>query len=110
MHNKTCETVLLQNKIQLLVPQIDRAVVQKIEKCVILHGGDRKLQRISDKEGHNGAAPTALRIEVRNVWNGHINRKVKFAEPARPTIQHGGAKGVSAVTARISVNFPRAAQ
>src|SRR2546425_13318728 len=58
MHNKTDQTVLLHYQIDLLLPQIDRIVIENVEQCIVLRG----------RHGHSRtttASDIGPRLEIR---------------------------------------------
>ena len=66
MDDKARKAVAVTNRGELLLPHVDRVIVQDVEQGVILDRRDRKLQNPSDEIRHHGATTAALGIEMRN--------------------------------------------
>ena len=81
MDDHADQTVPLHYEIDLPFPQIDRTLVEDIEKRVVLGGGDGKFQYLADEMRHDRAAPTPLRIKVPNIGDRHIVRKIQRVKP-----------------------------
>src|SRR5438045_9127566 len=67
MDDKGREAVSVARRLELLLPHVDRVIVQDVEQGVILDRRDRKLESPSDEIRHHGATTTALRSEMRQV-------------------------------------------
>src|SRR5262245_57733236 len=77
MNNETGQSMLLENQFGLRLPEIYGALVEQMKQGVILGCGYRKFKNVTDEVRHYCATTTALWIEVSDIRNGHVERKIK---------------------------------
>src|SRR5277367_2956588 len=105
MNDNTDQAMLFHDHVDLLLPQIDGIVIENVEQGVILSGGDRQLQNLTHEERHDGAAPSALRVQMRDIGHRHVVRELQGVKPLLPSIQNRSSKSGSAKSPLISVDF-----
>src|SRR2546422_8114611 len=66
MHEECGQAVLSTDRIQLALPQANRIVVQDMEQGIILDRRQGQFHDSPQKEGHQAAATTPLRLQVRD--------------------------------------------
>jgi len=76
MNDRADEAVFLGNRVDLLLPQIDRVVVQDVEQGIILDRRERELENLPNEERHQAATAPSLRIRMRYAGHGQIVRKL----------------------------------
>src|SRR5262249_8716304 len=104
MSNAAQEAMLFDNSCGLPLPQIDVVGLKNIKKRVILRGGKRQFEDISDEVRKYRAAAAALRFQVAGIGNRHVILEFQFVEPFDVPIEDGGAKTTRAVIAAILVD------
>ena len=72
MNNYLHEAVFFPDEGNLLLPNLDRVVLQNVKKRVILHHSHWKFQHLSVEERKNGATASSLGIQMRHVGNRHV--------------------------------------
>src|SRR3989441_859002 len=87
MNEKAHQAMLLGDESDLSPPELNRVVVQDVEERVVLHCRQRQLQNLTDEEGEDGAAPSTLWIEVCDIGNRHVIRKLQRIEPLWIAVQ-----------------------
>src|ERR1019366_629050 len=105
--NKTDQSVLLQDEIDLPFPEVNREISQIVEKRIILRGSDWQFQYFVYKVGHNRATPAALWLQVPRVGNRHVIGEIKIRVPLLPAVQDSGPKGGRPKAPSVFVDFFR---
>jgi hypothetical protein len=104
VNQKLDEAVLLTNEGNLPFPQIERVLTQKIEKGVVLRGGQRQLEKTTIDIRKHRAASAALWLEVRDIGNRHVVLKLELSTPLLIPIHHPRAKSLCRELPTISVD------
>src|ERR1700685_81341 len=92
VHDKTHQSILLEDKVGLTLPEIDGKTSQIIEKRIILGGSYGQLQHFSNEIRHERTAAAPLRFEVPGARNGQVVGEIEIRVPLLPAIQDSGAK------------------
>src|SRR5437016_3656298 len=104
MRDKTHESVSLPNQVELFLPKVDRVVVQYLEERIILSSGQGQFEDLSDKKWHNCAAATALRLEMGNVWHGHVVGKLVCVVPIEVAVHDSCTEAARAELFDVLIN------
>src|ERR1035438_5037562 len=81
-----------------------------MQQSVVLHSCHREFQHIADEVWHHGTAAAALRIEVGNVGNRHVESEVKLIVPLRPAVEYCRPESAGTIFGSITVDDRRAIQ
>src|SRR5438093_5197684 len=75
-----------------------------MEERIVLGRGQRKLENLADEVGHDGAAATPLRVQVRDIGDAHVIGKVQRVVPLQVSIEHSGAEAIRTEVLPISID------
>src|SRR5215469_5894057 len=92
MSNKANQAVFPLNQINLLFPEIERMLIENMEKRVILSGSKRQLEYLINEIRENCAAASPLWIQVGDIGNRHVIFESESSEPVRIAIQGTSTK------------------
>src|SRR5271154_4883482 len=106
MRNETDKSVSFPDQGNLLLPEINRIVIQYLEQRIVLASGQRNLQYLADKVRKDCTAAAALRFQVRYVWHGHVVGKLVGVVPIEIAIHDSRAEALRAEFLDVLVDFP----
>src|SRR5215469_3384866 len=81
MDDEIHETMVLHDQGDLLLPPVERIVVENVKQGVVLGHRHRKFEQFSVKERKDSAASTALRVKMRHIGDGHVIREIQCVVP-----------------------------
>src|SRR5437867_3644553 len=110
MDVKTDQTMFLGDESDLSFPQFDRIIVQNMEERVVLCRCQRKFEDLADEIRHNSAAAAPLRVQVRDIGDGHVIGEVQCVVPVQVSIEHSGPKATRPEVLPILTNSSGTAQ
>src|SRR5690349_19133671 len=91
MHDKANQPVLLENQIDLLLPQIHRILAQDVEESVVLRSDNRNFQDFADEVWFRRTAATTLRIQMADIGDGHIVGTIEKFVPIEIAVKNARA-------------------
>src|SRR6267378_4841482 len=104
MSQKADQPISSPNETQLLFPQINRVVLQYVKERIVLSSCEREFQDLPDEIGHYGATTAPQRLQMSNIRNRHVIRKLEQLVPFLLPIHRPGTKPVCAEPAKIAVD------
>ena len=105
MDDKAHEAGLARDNLCLFFPDTSGKVTKNIEQRIVLNCGHWDFENVTNKVGHDGAAATALRIQVRNVGNRHIVGKFKLVVPHLFSIENCATKSFRVVLLAVCIDL-----
>src|SRR5215469_6857670 len=87
---KAHQSVSFSDESQLLLPKLNRIVIQDVKKRIILCSRERKFDDFSYEIRHNRTTTAAHWFQVRDVRNGHIVGKLEEIIPVLLSIHRPG--------------------
>src|ERR1700678_244228 len=105
MRDKTHQAVSLAQQGELLLPKVNRIVVQDLKERIILTGRQRYLQYFADEIGENGATTSTLRLKMSHVGHGHVVGHFISVVPIQVAIHHSRAETVGGEFFYVTINF-----
>ncbi len=104
MNDETCQAMIFQNMFDLGFPQFNGTFIQKMEERVVLNCGHGEFEDISNKIRHNRATATVLGIEVGDIGNRHVERKLKGVIPFRLSVKCRSPESLGTILTPIAVD------
>src|SRR5437016_1926809 len=105
MRDETHKSVFLPNQVELFLPEVNRIVVQYLEERIILSSGKGQFEDLSDKKRHHCAAAAALRLQMGNIWHGHVVGKLVCVVPIEIAVHDSRTEAARAEFLDALINF-----
>src|SRR5215469_15268226 len=110
MSNKAYKPISLSDQVDLLFPEVQRILLEDMEKRVVLSCGNRQLEHVIVKVRKNRAAAPPLWIQMGDIGHRHVIFKCQSGKPGMITIQGSRTKTARPELVRIRINLSRASK